>query len=85
MKKKNENRRRRRVRSYSEGYLKIEVTHLSWDMADVLNETEILIGYWKSWCSRGIALLFRDDNPVRLAGMQSSHSCRSAPVYCLHY
>lgn len=71
-------RRRHRVRSYSESYLKIEVAHLSRDMADVLNETEILIGYWKSWCSRGIALLFRDNNPVRLTGMQSSHSYKSA-------
>jgi len=47
-------------------------------MADILNETEILIGYWKSWCSHGIALLFRDNNPVRLTGMQSSHSYKSA-------
>jgi len=56
------------------------------DIADVLNETEILIGYWESWYSRGIALLFRDDNPVRLSGMQSNHSFRSAPaIYCLYY
>lgn len=54
------------------------------NMADVLNETEILIGYWKSWCSRKIALLFRDDNSAHLFGMQSSHSCRSEPICCLY-
>jgi len=32
-------------------------------MAGVLNETEILMGYRKSCCLRGIALLFGDDNP----------------------
>jgi len=70
--------RRHRLRSYLGSYLKIEVAHLSRSMADVLNETEILIGYWKSWCSRGIALFFRDNSFVRLTGMQLSHSYKSA-------